>query len=416
MLKASSLQISVIISLILAILLGSLILMFYYFRTQQQKFDRWENLNTDVETATTLSLSNYFANTSGDTVIYLPLRSNDSVKINKKFWGMLEVASITAVENLDTLKRSFLIGEKPLDSTILYIADEDRPIYISGKTKIQGNAFLPKSGIRPAFVDGQYYDGIKKLVDGKILESSHKMPPVNHEILRSIESNFKGIHDNNRPLLNGTPVLKNSFFNETQFFRIESPLVFNRDSINGNIVLVCDSAITITGQTVWEDAIVFAPVIKIESNFRGKGQFFATDSLVIGKDAVLDYPSVTGLIAKDSVNSMAKISIGENTKISGLVFLYREELNEQMDLIELGKNSNIQGNIISFGQLKYSDPLEINGSLYCYRVITERPSSLYENYLINLTLERKKLNPYFIRPYFFSGDHNLEKGIVSWLN
>ncbi|GGE17867.1 hypothetical protein GCM10011516_14410 [Sphingobacterium cellulitidis] len=390
--------------------------MFYYFRTQQQKFDRWENLNADVEAATTLSLSNYFANTSGDTVIYLPIRSNDSVKINKKFWGMLEVASITAVENLDTLKRSFLIGEKLLDSTILYIVDEDRPISISGKTNIQGDAFLPKSGIRPAFVDGEYYDGIKELVDGKILESSRKLPEVNNEILSFIESNFKRVHENNRRPLNSKSVLKNSFFNETHFFRIESPLVLSRDSVKGNIVLICDSAITITSQTKWENAILFAPVIKIENNFNGKGQFFATDSLVIGKDVVLDYPSVTGLIAKDSVNSTAKISIGENTKISGLVFLYREELNEQMDLIELGKNSKIQGNIISSGLFKYSDPLEINGSLYCYRVITERPSSLYENYLINLTMERNKLHPYFIRPYFFSEDRQVEKGIVSWLN
>ena len=157
-------------------------------------------------------------------------------------------------------------------------------------------------------------------------------------------------------------------------------------------------------------------MIKIENNFRGKGQFFATDSLVIGKDVVLDYPSVTGLYALDSMQSTAKLFIDENTQIGGLVFLYRRELNEQMDIIDLGKNSKIHGNIISFGLLKYSDPVQINGSLHCYRIITERPSSLYENYLINLTLERKKMQPYFIRPYFFSGDRQVEKGIVSWLN
>ena len=219
MLKASSLQISIIISLVIAILLGSLILMFYFFRTQQQKFDRWEMINADMEAATTLSLSNYFANTSSDTVIYSPISPNDSVKINKKLWGMLEVASITAFRNLDTLKKSFLIGEKPQDSTVIYIVDEDRPISISGKTNIQGDAYLPKSGIRPAFVDGEYYDGIKNLVDGHILESSQEMPGVNNEILHYIESNFEDVHKNNLQLLNNNSVLKNSFFNETQFIK-----------------------------------------------------------------------------------------------------------------------------------------------------------------------------------------------------
>jgi len=413
--KASALYLVLVIALIVTITLGSLIYLHYFYRAQKQKFDRYAYLQHEMEVATTLSLSNYFYHTSSDSTFISPTTFDDSVRVNKRTWGLFDAISIITFRDKDSLKRSFLSGVQALDSIALYIVDEERPVAISGKTIVQGTAYLPKSGIRPAFVDGEYYDGIKEMVDGKILSSSASLPDIEKLHLQNVVSYQKQAKKETMELLPVDRVLRRSFFHPTLTFSLTESNILPQDTIIGNIVIVGDSSITIRATTVLEDAIIIAPTIRIESGFKGKGQFFASDSLIIEKNTTLSYPSIAGLIGMDSIQSISKVSIGENSQVTGLVFLYKEKLPDQLDVLELAKQVNIQGDVISYGLLKYTDLLHISGSVYCYRFISQRPSSLYENYLINLTIERKSLNPYFVRPHFWSLNKNKKQGIISWL-
>lgn len=416
MVKASALHLVLVITLVITVVLGSLIYLHYFYREQEQKVDRWEALQQDLKAGTSLALSTYFPYTqSGDTLLLSPITLRDSLRIGKKKWGFLDAVTVHSWRGQDTLKRSFLSGVQPKDSTVLYIVDEDRPLSISGKTVIQGTAFLPQSGIRPAFVDGEYYEGIEEMVDGEIKESSQALPGYDAERINVIKSRYK------ENLLESTEVpsnrpLQHSFFEETLYYRLPNATLLLADSISGNLVILADSTIHISAQTVWEDAIVIAPHIKLEDDFSGKGQFFALDSLTVGKNVALHYPSVLGLLTADSLNGPLKMTIGENSHIQGMVLLHRADIPDQMDLLELQKNVTIEGELISFGLLKYTDPLAIKGALYAHRLITQRPSSLYENYLISLNLERNKLHLYYIAPFFWTTDKPTSQKIVKWLN
>ncbi|PRD46267.1 hypothetical protein [Sphingobacterium haloxyli] len=416
MVKASALHLVLVITLVITVVLGSLIYLHFFYRGQQQKIDRWDALKQDMDAGTSLALSTYFPYTQqGDSLMLSPITLRDSLRIGKKQWGFLDAVTVHSWRGEDTLKRSFLSGVQPKDSTVLYIVDEDRPLSISGKTVIQGTAFLPQSGIRPAFVDGEYYQGIEEMVDGQIKESGQALPAYDTERIDVIKSRYKeNLLESADIPSNGS--LRHSFFETTRYYRFPVASSLFADSVSGNLVILADSSIHISAQTIWEDAIVIAPHIKLEDDFTGKGQFFAFDSLTVGKNVALRYPSVLGLLTADSLNDPLRISIGENSRIQGMVLLHRADVPDQMDLLELQKNVTVEGQLISFGLLKYTDPMTINGGVYAYRLITQRPSSLYENYLISLNLERNKLHPYYIAPFFWTTDKPAPQKIVKWLN
>ncbi|NQD71730.1 hypothetical protein HP439_13450 [Sphingobacterium shayense] len=417
MVKASALHLALVIALVVTILLGSLIYMHYFYRDQQQKIDRWDVLEQEIQAGMSLALSNYFRYTNGDSMLLSPVTMQDSLLASKQSWGLLDVASIRSWRNGDSLKRAFFLGVQPEDSTVLYIVDEDRPISISGKTVIQGDAFLPKSGIRPAFVDGEYYDGIEKMVDGRIRESTNNLPSYQQHRIEAVKAIFKRITTERQ--LPGVPAdrtLHRSFFEPSAYYHVTEPGALFQDSITGNVVIIADSSVTVSALTFWKDALLIAPHIKLEDNFSGQGQFFALDSLTVGKDVTLAYPSVLAVLASDSTRSALQLSISKNSSVKGIVLLHRTKVGDQLDILNIEDNVTVQGDIISFGLLKYTAPLTVHGSVFARRLITQRPSSLYENYLINLTFERKSLHPYFIRPHFWATEKKIKQAVVQWVN
>lgn len=417
MVKASALHLALVIALVVTILLGSLIYMHYFYRDQQQKIDRWDVLEQEIQAGMSLALSNYFPYTNGDSMLLSPITMQDSLLIGKQRWGLLDVASIRSWRNNDSLKRAFFLGIQPKDSTVLYVIDEDRPISISGKTVIQGDAFLPKSGIRPAFVDGEYYDGIEKMVDGRIRESTNNLPGYQQQRIEAVKAIYKRVTtERNLPGMPADRTLHRSFFEPTAYYHMTEPGALLQDSVTGNVIIFADSGVTVSALTFWKDALLIAPHIKLEDNFSGQGQFFALDSLTVGKDAALAYPSVLAVLASDSGQSALQLSIGKNSSVEGLVLLHRTKVGDQLDILNIENNLTVQGDIISFGLLKYTAPLTVHGTVYARRLITQRPSSLYENYLINLTFERNKLHPYFIRPHFWAPDKKSKQAVVQWVN
>lgn len=415
MVKASALHLALVIALVVTILLGSLIYLHYFYRSQTQKLNRWDTLQQGVEAASILSLSNDFPYTASDSLFTSVISTEDSIKISKQYWGFFDCVTISSWRHIDTLRRAFLAGRQVSDSTVLYIVDEDRPLSISGKTILQGTAFFPKSGIRPAFVDGEYYDGIAEMVRGHIKESTRSLPAAETDRIEKIHALYNEAKEADYPILPYEATLRQSFFQPTQIYHVSLPMSIMQDSIIGNIVIIADSAITISSRTHWQDAILIAPYIKFEDKVLAAGQFFAFDSLRVGKDVEVRYPSVLALLRADTAKTSGQWSMGENSRLEGLALAYRASVADQKDVLELSKNTVIEGDVISYGMLKYTDPLTIHGTLHTYRFITQRPSSLYENYLINLRIEREKRHPHYVSPYFWSAEKKAKQAIVQWL-
>jgi hypothetical protein len=407
-LSGSALQLTLVISLIITIILGSLIYLFAFYKQQENKLLTKEVLRNMLESATNWSKSNYFSYT--DTLITDFLYAEDSIFIQKSAWGLYDVVTIRAKYKQDSLTQAFLLGMEALDTTVLYVADEDRNLSVSGETKIEGTVFIPQAGIKPTYVDGNFFKGKEEIVEGKITYSERNLPTIGEERLQHIF--------NIEPELS-TGYLeqsKFSFFNRTYYHYESQPIYLIATQLTGNIIIKSDSLISIAKDCQLEHIICIAPIIKIEAGFQGNIQAFAQDSILVEKDCRLTYPSSLVVFAPNE-DHPSGIRIADNVQVAGTVLLYETERSMVPHILELGKDVQITGDVIAFGLLKYKYLLTVNGSTYCYRFVTQTQTTLYENYLIDVTLNRKALSPFFIKtPIWQQQDNKTLNSIVAWVN
>jgi len=400
MLKASSLYLVIMISLIISVICSALIIAAYLYYAQYQAKFRADKLQSNVNSGINILLATRDSVYKEGKSFSLFDNQDDSVFLRKENWGAYDICTVKAFTSTDTVFRVFSVA-RTIDSTkwsALYLIDEDRPISVSGKTRINGNAYLPKAGIRPAYVDNEAYTGDPKIVSGTIRESARKLPPLQESRLGQLEHYFG--------LLAGRAVhaftadsIGNSFRENARIFslgkRIDS---IEHVSLRGKIILCSDTTLLIDGSVSLKNVLVFARAIVIKNGFHGQCQLFARDSISIQRDCSFDYPSVIGLIRTTSstTQSPQRLNIGENSRISGLVFTYEKDMHQLPPIISMDKNSVVTGQLYSQGILNLRKNTTINGSVYTNRFLYKSDFTMYENYLINAAIDGPALSRYYL--------------------
>ncbi|TJZ50570.1 hypothetical protein FAZ15_21350 [Sphingobacterium olei] len=411
-LTASALQLTLIISLIITIILGSLIYLYSFYRQQDSKIQHQDRLLNLITSGFELSKSVYLS--PSDTVWADVLYAGDSLRVQKENWGLYDKVTLTAIYQHDSIKRAFLLGLESIDSTVLYVSDEDRNLSVSGRTTIIGTAYLPQAGIKPAFVDGKFFDGKEEIIEGKKKFSERALPAIDKQRLQPLTEGLDSSTFLSPSMLQFSQHFR-SFKEPTQYVYSEAALWLSNQAIEGNIMLSSDTLIHITADCTLEHIICIAPTIRVDKGFRGSVQLFATDSLIVGDEVHLSYPSALVLFAEDEEFRRA-LKIGKDGSIAGSVLLYEEKRSSVPHMLSLGENSLVTGELIAFGMLKYTKPLTVRGSTYCYRFITQTPSSLYENFLIDINLDRSARHPFFLQSYAWQKEEkNVPNSILTWL-
>lgn len=401
MIKASSLYIVVVISVIIAILTTSFITVAFFYRQEYLKNQRYSRLLSNLESADAILLSTDHKEFNSDEIIDLYGRQTDSIIVRKESWGLYDLAIGKAFTLDDTLRNAFLIGkDTSKDPAAIYLSDEDRPLSVSGDSRIVGDAILPESGIRQSYVDGRTYTG-KKLVDGAVKVSKRTLPAVSDEIIQRINELFD---IDKQP---GTNTLaesvKRSFFNSPLMLDLSDNSVdLTGISLQGKIILVSDTTVFIKKTTSLKDIIICAPVIYIEEGFQGNAQFFARDSIIAEKKTIFDYPSVMAVLKPEDSKIQAKIELGEGSSFSGILFAHEKSRSDLQTIISLGKDSAVKGEIFASGFIKLDKPASIYGKVSGHRFIIKASSVLYENYLIDILINRPARNKYYLSSGLFN--------------
>jgi len=415
MLKAATLYIVLIISLMIAVISISLLSVAFYYRLEHQKKVRQDRLQARLQSGAAILLSANYASAEGDrTAIGTDLYGDqqDSVILNQQHWGVFFVNTLSTQEQKDTLKQSFLSARVYRDSAAIYLADEDRPLSLSGNTQITGDGQLPKSGLKQSYVDGKPYAG-KELIKGRIINSTRDVPPVEEKWIEEILKHFEEV-----PGIKFNPgdSLVNTFFSPTQIYQLgTSQPQLSGYKLKGNIILVSDTTITLGADLLLEDVQVYAPGIIVEDGFKGSCQLFARDSIVIGKNCVFDYPSFAGVFKAEDSKVQAKVSLGEDCRFSGILLSYEKKRSDLQTMISFAKGCLVKGEVFATGYIKMEAPLTVWGKVYAKRFMMQRSSTLYENYLIDIVLNRKLLNKYYLSsPLFKRGKPDNQ--VLKWLN
>jgi hypothetical protein len=418
MLKASALYIVIIIALVIGVLCSSLIVAAYFYKIQYQRKIRYDQLENNLNSGINILIAGTDTSYSKEKTFSLFNGDADSVSLKKVSWGVYDIGAVKAFIQKDTLYKTFSLANT-IDSSkwaAVYLIDEDRPFSLSGKTTIRGDAFIPKAGVQEAYIDNKAYDGDKRLIIGTRHVSEKKLPVLDVNRLKQLE---QYLHQNT---LGDTTLIKKdsireSFLNPTRFVNFKKEVqTIKNIKIAGNIVLFSDTTLIIDSTAVLNNILVFAKAIVVKSGFHGNCQLFAADSIGIGRNCRFGYPSCLGILRFKSpkINTQAKITIGENTDFSGIAFTYEKTENPLKPIIEIGKNAKITGQVYSQGILALLDKTEVNGSVFTSRFYYRNSFTLFENYLINTTINSKALSPYYLTSELLPVAKKKKK-VLQWL-
>jgi hypothetical protein len=336
------------------------------------------------------------------------------VTIKKEEWGILDIITATTGWSKRSLSRSGLYGEV-VDKTdpALYMPDRGLNLTLSGHSKITGTVYVPSGIIRKGSIEGQpfIYD---RVTDGIVRASERALPSLNSELESSINRIFNEVN----PEISLSSLTKNDYQIIENNFESPSVTYFDEQNANlpdlnfkGHIIICAPGSIFVDYSTSLENVILIARKIIVGEGFSGSFQAFALDSIYVGSNVILNYPTVLCISGNDNDAASFKpvISIGRNTSISGCIIL--NSITDKARLV-IPETSSITGQIYCNGDVDLRG--EIIGSLFCNQFSFVSGRSSYINHLLNANINIYNLPKGFCG--FCVGDTSSTRGLIKWID
>lgn len=414
MVKAGAMYYAIFLSFIISLLSGLLILGVWYHHFHTTSLIQEMRMHRNIHSALLIAMeSPDFISIGSTKSINLFDDSINNVNVTESLWGGYLLLRAKANWRHINYSRISLCGNDISmdDSIALYLSDNERYLSLSGSTLLKGNCYLPKLGIRRAYIEGLSYNR-EKLIYGLQKQSNSTLPPLSETVMKYI-SNY--LHNNILPgdsianidQLIRSDSISNSFFQKSLVFYSDHWITLSRKSISGNIKIISKKGITILNSVNTSDILLFAPKIEVEANFHANVQIFATDTIQIGERATFFFPSIIGLLENTCKKPLIKI--GKNSTILGDVTL-QSTSSERQGISIIDENTEIYGKVYCNGKVELKG--KIYGSLFCegFRLLT--PTSLYENNLLNATIDFTKLPKYYSGSLIYSNSLHYKQ--IKW--
>ncbi len=412
--KAGILFYSIIISLTMAIISGSVILLYGLSSRSFQHAVNYQELEQNAASGLNLLLSNQEMVRAEETITMdLFGNGNDSVMLSRQFWGAYEIIMVKAMRKGRTVNRIAETGDAPdtLKNYALYVCDHDHPISVSGHTKITGRVFFPKAGVTRASIDGQSYSG-SRLIYGEIKESEKTIPPFNKQLIQRINNILlQAVSSNEKNIALSLPLISNGFSDSMLLISSTSPVNINQ-TISGHVLITSRKSITIETGANLIDVIFAAPKIILKKGTHGNFQAFASDSIIVEENVTLSYPSVLGIVHNEKMTGATALLLSKNDTITGSLFSYCNAAFSTLENgIVISPGAVVYGSIYSTG---FADAEGyVAGSILCDRLRLNANASVYENQLLNTIVDRSALTADFVDIQL--QQQASQKKVIQWL-
>lgn len=421
MLRGGSLFYALAITVIMGLVSSSLLLSAYYTRLQLQRDEIRVEMIRNAKSGLEIAMSeNFTSDYRSSTDIDLFGKGTDSVFLETKPWGAFEIIISRAHNKSFAHELIAAVGWKPEqnDQTALILADLDRPLSITGSTKLTGDCYLPKAGIQRAYIEGSNYSG-DKLVYGNTKVSDRFLPKYNDTLVNRLKLLFEFQPQQQDSVMYYDAFLQsdsisNSFLNKPLYIFSEGTISVTTQKLSGHICIISRKSIKVGKNSSIQNVLLIAPHIEIEEETEGIFQAFARDSLQLGEEAHLHYPTVLGIIASKKSPDLASLFIGSKSTVFGQIFACNLEADFRRHvLISTAKES------IVYGQIYSADLVDHKGSVYgniiCSKFELKTPSAEYENHLMNAVIDRPKRSPDYVASALTRKASD-KKAIVQWLH
>lgn len=387
--KANSLLYAVYVCLIVAIICSGLLYFSGLYNMLNLYYNTREALFVQNDSAVNYFLAD--GNIENDQ-----LMTDDGIAsfVTYKNYGLIKVATVRSLYHNDTISSSHFIGSYPSTSKAIHLAEFSSPISFSGTVTLIGDKTLP-SGI----ISDRYIGNVPNVLNSKGKAS------LATDMLPDIRSDFK----NGLPIIsckaatfgdiepNPQGIYINSFDDET--LKVTTGYTIDAKGVKGNFVITAKDSIEINPALVMEDIIINAPVVRIKSGFSGSVQIYATTKVIVEDGVTLKYPS--SVVVYNATDNKATIDIGVKSAVYGAVVLYGNPI-KRMDInnIRLSKNSLVVGDVYATGKVIAGG--SIYGTLYAYGLSGQNRQIVYENCLIDTTIDVSLRPDYFVSMPLFN--------------
>lgn len=383
MLKANSLLYAVYICLIVAILCGALL----YYATL---FDRLNSFYTENRMLYAQNQSAVFYALGSDTPEGVTPNSDSlSIPSNYSFkpFGLLKLLSVSTYNSTDTVTSMHMVGIIKNDPTALWISKLSNPLSYSGEVNIKGNKKIPGASLNEKFTSGVKN---KLTSSGLYEESTEDLPNIRSQIKEIFTQRETAI-----TLASITPIRNNEYYNSfsKETIVLQWTTTMGNITLKGNFIIINKDSLIIEPSAYLEDVMLKSPRITFRKGFQGVVQAYATNQLVVEPQCKLMYPSVVGVY--NATSTPSKITIGEEATIKGGIILCGNPLKSIDDnFIIMEPHSTLMGDLYCSGKTMLKG--SVFGTVYTHRFFHQTLSSMYENCLINTTIDLSKLPTYWV--------------------
>lgn len=411
--EGNALIYSLFIVLVISTIITLLLMISQYSAKNVIDFQSSIQRNQNIKSGIALLLSQeefQTINTIQETTLFANPKNQISTK--RMQWGLFELIGVKSAQKKQM--RYGILGYKKKDNTTLYLTNTNQSLKIAGKTRLEGKCYLPDKGLERATVTGHSYKG-DRLIYGEKLQSKKTIPQLKKKYLERFESK-ESLLDTVVLWNDFTDSIRQSFSQKTIHFISSAPILISQQLIRGNVIVESSKAIKITNQANVDNVVFKAPYIIVENGYQGSLHLQARDSILIGEEVKLDYPSSVLLYDTKSVKEPAGyVKIGVNSSIVGEVAAIQKEYNYRDKIsVQIDPKSKVEGTLYANGVISLKE-VEINGSVYCQQFNLQTGGSTHSNTLLDVLMSHKKRAEEYLGGNYIENQEVEEKGIINWV-
>ena len=416
LLSGRALYLAIVIAFITSVLAFLFLLSRYYSYIEINTLKKQQELTDNVESALHLILQKpELIPFNEEQQLDIFNDGSRICKVQKKHWGLYQHAWAESGWKQLKYQRLALFGERIAGEGAkgLYLADHGHYLAVAGDTYLSGDCYLPKLGVRKAYIDGKSFK-YRDIVHGKTYTSQEKLPLLLEDWVKYVETELfvtanDSMADENYLY---TKNLNRSFRIKTVRVYNENEIVLSGINVSGNCIVQSAKKIFIRKDAEIENVICVAPIIEVEEDFKGTVQLFALDSILLQDNVTLQYPSA--LVVSGFGRSSVYTAIPSGCNISGSVVLFTDSEEGTDVTLIIDENVVINGQVYCAGKVSHKGV--VNGSLYCDKLFLQTRQGYYENHLLDAKIDPLSLEPSFASGIILNEKTGTSNQVILWLN
>lgn len=415
MLRASALFYAVTVSVLIAMVTGSMMLLVHYRNMETERWLARERSASNARSAVRWAMSSFDGSAGAIECVDLFGKRRDSVLVRMTSYGLLDRIAARAWVAGQQTDISAFTGGRAEEGNVLVLGTADAKVNLCGDARVHGDVLVPNADVERGYIEGRAFTG-ERLVEGGVAASSGNFPAVSQDRIRSLERYCRRYRGQQEDTVTWA-IAEGEDLDATPDVFAATPVVFmgasrrlSGVSLKGPLIVRSGDSLEIASDCDLDMVIVEAPYIKIKAGASLTVQCFAETGINVEEHASLLYPSVLALMPQGGPENSATINIGPDAILEGSIVALRDlGKGDQAVGVNIAPGALVRGVVYAQGAVQHQGT--IHGRLCAEGLILRTSSSTYRGYLLDGVLDGFEDS---YRPEWMGLGKDEHKDVIEW--